>query len=167
MSTATVERIRTELAVAEATAQRAKRDEALAAIPPLRRQGAEMQKEFRKLSVQVRDAQAERLWLHDKLLEAAEQVRFYGKPLDPVDFPSDADVAEHAKQLKLWKEEQQKLLKRSAAAAERESARMRALELEQSLLRLRGQLATLKTIAAGRKPGEIADTGLSRVERFL
>ncbi|HVR21819.1 MAG TPA: hypothetical protein VMU26_00705 [Candidatus Polarisedimenticolia bacterium] len=166
MSTMSVPDARAALAVATSAAERTQRESALAELKLVRQQGADMQKEFNTVAAQVKQAEKERLVLHQQIVKARQNIEMYSRPLDPLTFPSDEEIADNARQLTLWHAHRDDLKRKYADAAQRESARLRAVQLQNALVRLRATASNLEAIASGRRPGEIAG-GLFRVESFL
>jgi hypothetical protein len=166
MSTMSVPDARAALAQATSAAERTQRESALAELKLVRQQGAEMQKEFNILVGRVKQAEKDRMVLHQQIVNARQNIEMYSRPLDPLTFPSDEDIAEHAQQLTLWHAHRDGLMRKYDDAAQRESARLRAVQLQNGLSQLRTRASNLEAIASGRRPGEIAG-GLFRVERFL
>jgi len=155
MSSVTVIEAENVLAKAKAAAQKQRCEDAKQRIQELRREGAELRKQYKPLAQQVLQAQQDRLRLHAELVRARNQIAVYSVPLDPLDFPSDADVAEHAQQLVLWQKKQAELLDKHRDAVEREAARIPAIALAQRMENVRLEIQNWSTVAEGIRPGQV------------
>jgi chromosome segregation ATPase len=166
MSTAVAQ---AEAALARARAEDAKqkREDAMVEIKRLSREGAELLKQLRPLTAQIKQAQQERLNLHGQLLQAQQQIAVYSAPPDPLTFPSDAEIEAHAAQLVLWQDRQKSLLRQHAAAVQRESVRPHAVTLNNRLEHVEYEIRNLSAVAEGHKPGEIQGGLFIGVESFL
>jgi chromosome segregation ATPase len=168
MSTLSVAQAETQLAAAQAENAKQKRENAKREIQRLRAEGATLTKELRPLAAQVREAQAERLKLHGLLLQARNQINFYAAPLDPLTFPSDEDIAEHGKQLTLWRNRQKELLAAHEDCVRREGVRAEAVTLQKRLEHLQYSINNLSAVAEGRRPGQLEGGGVfQNVEDFI
>jgi chromosome segregation ATPase len=157
-----------QLRAAHAEEAQRRRDGAKQEIVKSRQEGATLLRQLRPMARQIQEAQNERLRLGALLTHARDQIAAYSQPLDPLDFPTDEQIAEHAQQLEAWRSEQQQLLARHAAAKGRESIRPAAVALQSRLENLRFRIQNLSSIAEGRAPGQMPDGGLFRVgENFL
>jgi hypothetical protein len=157
-----------QLNAARAVAETQRREEAKQEILRLRHEGAALLKRFRPMAAQVKQAQADRLRLHYELLRAKNNIAAYRAPLDPLTFPSDEEVAEHARLLVAWQATQQKLLAQHEDACRRESVRVHAVAIQDRLIHMQFEIQNLTAIAEGRRPGEMAKGGLSMgVEDFF
>jgi chromosome segregation ATPase len=167
MSSVTV--IEAEAVLAKATRQAAqeRRENAKQKIQELRREGAEVRKQFRPLAAQVKQAQADRLRLHALLVQAREQIAVYARPLDPLDFPSDVDIQEHARQLEAWRARQAELLVQSADARDRESLRPHTVALAKRMDQIRFEISNWSAVASGLRPGEAVGGVYQGVEDFI
>jgi hypothetical protein len=163
----TVEQARIALAAAVKQAEQARREDAKRYIEVLRREGAEITALLDPMKAQVKEAQNERLKLSRQLAVARDNVEAYSTPLDPMTFPSDAAIAEHVRQLDLWRQEQKQLLARHQAASERENVRHNAVKLQNRLTHITIEMNNQTAIAEGRFPGQVAEGGLFRVGEDL
>ena len=167
MSSVTVIEAENVLAKAKAAAQKQRCEDAKQRIQELRREGAELRKQYKPLAQQVLQAQQDRLRLHAELVRARNQIVFYSTLLDPLDFPSDKQIAEHAAQLETWRKRQQELLALSKNASERESIRPQAVALAKRMDQIRFEIANWSVVVEGRKPGEAAGGVYQNVEDFI
>jgi hypothetical protein len=166
-TTLTVAEAETTLAAARADAAKLEREQALAKIQELRRVGAELMQQLRPMVAQINQAQADRLRLHGELMNARNQIAIYSQPLDPLTFPTDADIAAHAEQLRLWRKHQKELLAQSEDACLRESIRLRAVALQTELNHLQQMIRNLIPIAEGRRVGDMEGGLYQGVEDFI
>ncbi len=138
-----------QLAAARANVQRLRREDAVRKIEELRREGAALRERLPSLEAQVAQAQAERLELHPQLLTARDQIAHYSAPLDPLTFPTDAEIAEHARQLALWQKRQQELLARHKHASQRETAQEELIAVKNNVAQMQQAIRNLSALAAG------------------
>jgi hypothetical protein len=154
---------RANLAAVEAAAEAQRREDAKQKVEQLRREGSALKKQLLPLAKQVREAQAERLRLQRELMSAYRQIQVYSAPADPLEFPSDEDIADRAEQLRLWQAEQKRLLAAVADASCRESARAEAVALEKRVEHIQYEISNWQAIAEGRRPGQLPPGGLASV----
>jgi hypothetical protein len=114
-----------------------------------------LRKQYLLLAAQVKQAQADRLRLHGELVRARNQIAAYATPLDPLDFPSDADIQEHSEQLRLWQQKQAELLDQHREVVEREAARIPAIALARRMENVRLEIQNWTAVAEGRRPGQV------------
>jgi DNA-directed RNA polymerase len=151
-----------QLAAAKADAAKETREDAKRKIEELRREGATLRKQLEPMALQIKDAQNARLRLHRALLHAREQIDLYAQPLDPLTLPTDEEMAEHDRQLGLWKLEQEALLAKHRAAVERESIRPQAVAMQKRLETLQLEIQNWAAVAGGRTPGQPPEGGVFR-----
>jgi chromosome segregation ATPase len=154
-SVAGVQEAEAVLAAATRQAAQERRQNAKQKIQELRREGAKLRAEFEPLAAQIREAQNTRLRIHGELVRARNQIAFYSTPLDPLDFPSDKEIAEHARQLEAWRARQAELLVQSADARDREGVRPQAVALAKRMDQIRFEIANWTAVASGIKPGQV------------
>lgn len=157
--------IKLKAAVTAAQAQRC--EDAKVEIKRLRREGAELRKQLRPMVRQIKDAETERLKLHSQLVQARDMIGFYNTPLNPLDFPTDEEVAEHTAHASSWKQRQQELLVLHRAAVERESVRVQAIALQKRLQEIYFEIRNWAAVAEGRRPGEVGEGGAFTVGEDL
>jgi hypothetical protein len=168
MTTLSVPEAEQQLAAAQAVAAKERRENATREIQRLRREGVPMLKRLRALAAVIHEAQNTRLKLNGLLLQARAQIASFSIPLDPMEFPSDADIAEHARQLTLWQARQKELLAQSEECLRRESWRMEAIGLQDRVNRMYQEMKNLTAVAAGRLPGQLESGGLAQgLEDFI
>lgn len=156
-----------QLAAARAEEAKQKREQAREEIKRLAAEGAKLKAELEPLVAQIKSAQAERLRLHGELVRARDAILRYSVPLDPLTFPSAADERERLRQLAAWKARQKELLALHEDAVRRESVRMHAIRLLNTLRQIQYQLENQASLAEGRRPGQVSGGVYIGVEDFI
>ena len=155
------------LTAARAAEAKQKRARAIQEIKRLTAEGVKLKAEVELLAAQIKGAQADRLRLHPELMQARNQIATYSAPLDPLTFPSAADERERLRQLSSWKARQKELLAQHEDAVLRESVRMQAIQLLNTLRRIQYEIQNQTAIAEGRKPGQVSGGVYMGVEDFI
>jgi uncharacterized protein YdiU (UPF0061 family) len=164
-NTSSVAQARANLAEAEASAAKAKREDAEQQLRQTRELGRKHKDELDALCAEVRSCMAKENLERMKAVDISAAIREHEatKP-DASDFPTDAELA-------AWQNQYNALLqKRNAANAkaidhQRAAAgpRMRAIELDQIVNRLRYRITSLEAVCRGELPGKQWEGGVSPI----